>query len=275
MQRRIVSILLGFLAAACGGSELDVGSDGSSGGTGGTQSDPPPGQPLPDWPALRDCAPGGEDSPFVGTWDGAQEDFYFMPILRVRVVITSASEGRVCGHVMVGEDGSAPPPATDPKAEYPPGADEEFFGWLDGRVPPIDGVKYTILFGGARDEVLRFQATWAEAYEGYCMLQTPHYGFRTERWQCLPEQTGSLSLTNSRQECAVTTSSGRLTTSITQCMGCVNGLCQCNATGCTANASPQQGFSLTLAESSDGPVLTGEGFDYPYGNLTLRLLRVE
>jgi hypothetical protein len=271
-------------AVSCSGDTLDVGSDGSgsgggSGGSGGSTTAPSPtaqqtpGVPLPDWETLRACAAGNPDSPFVGSWEGAAEDFDFDVKLRIRLVIESASADGVCGHLIWGDETAAPPPATDPTADYPPGAPVDY-DLRYGR-PVFEGFRYSVLGGGARDRTLRFHTPRHEPFVGYCELQSPLYEQSRGRWQCLPEAAQGLVMMNSTQECKIFTNSTTITTSITQCVACLDGMCACNESGCTADATASQDFDFTLEDSEEGDVLTGPGIDYPYPNLTLRLVRVE
>jgi hypothetical protein len=270
-------------AVACAGDALDVGNDGSGGsssGSGGSTAapsptlQPPPGAPLPDWDTLRACPEGDPDSPFVGSWEGAAEDFDFDAKLRLRLVIESASADGVCGHLIWGDETSAPPPATDPAGTYPPGAPADYYLLTNGPLV-IEGVRYTVLGGGARDGTLRFHTARHEPFVGYCELQSSLYEWDRERWQCLPDTARGIEMNSVTQECKVLAKTSTITTSITQCVACLDSLCACNDSGCTANTSSTQDFDFTLEDSEDGDVLTAPGIGYPYAMLTLRLVRVE
>jgi hypothetical protein len=268
---RHLTIALVSGALACGGEQLEVGSDandvnhgqggaGASSGTGGGGTGANGGgvsntEPVPSFPAPDACA-GGDMLPLVGTWEGYIEGSSGLePTDKFRVVFAGASEaGGVCGTVTYGE-GAVPPPATDPDTGYPSldtGYPRYGFGGAPGSWGPMPGVPFTILDGTVEARRVRFNTAVTELWKDWCALQTPV----ASSTQCI------------RMDGFATTTPGACTTSdddgqeipidCDKRMLCGAGVCVCNDHGCAAAVTPTVSFDLLLdGDTADGSM--GEG----------------
>jgi hypothetical protein len=277
MKRNLLVLVLGVLA--CSGETLDVGEDDSpvvgSGGTGGGDSARQQAAvaELPDWSSVGACPTTGEDAPqFVGTWDGATEDYDLKPITKVKMVIVKATTDGVCGTISWGTDSPPPTPLTDPAQT----GQAWGFGGASGF--PVAGLTYTISSGVARDRTLRVDAPASEPWQDFCAMQEEfHYYPHAYAYSCMEpysELSIPLSVPGSGadgDECTLRTSHGNVVLPLKQCAGCDTlGFCACNASACAADPEKAFSFDLTLDRTLDGVDLLTESAGYQ----NLRLERV-
>lgn len=260
---------------ACSGAALDVGQDGlpsiGTGGTGGTGGSSMSGAPIPDWTDVGACPTTGVDAPqFVGTWEGAVEDFDFQPVVPLRLVITQATSEGVCGKISWGTTTPPPLPLTHPEQS---GA---AYGFGGATGAPVPGLTYTIYDGAARDSTLRFEVPAFEHWQGFCEMQTnPLYNPRLDRYSCTEPYT---QMTFEREDdgglgdtCVIHTSHGAVELPLKQC-NCES-VCECNAEGCAAIIEYPITFDLTLGRSaSDEEILVSA--QNPLVVQSIRLTRV-
>ena len=255
MMRGIVSVLGAFAVSACSGSAIDVGpgaiggsgsAPGASGGAlataGAGSGTNQPGQhctdgtPLPVWPSRTACA-GTNDLPLVGSWRGYIEN-QPPPWDEISLTIEGANSSGLCGSIKFGND-EAPPPATDPNLDYPPGAHSAELG----ATLSIPGSALTLLDGTTDGTRVRFRVAQAEAYESWCRLQTPYGSQGGTVCGCLPLGTA----TNGAGSCTVSNGSTTLTVDCGKarlCGATAPGACVCNSSVCAATRASSIGFDL-------------------------------
>jgi hypothetical protein len=254
----------GGLTGGTGGSI--GGTGGLTGGTGGTSDDsnggspdtpdetePLPPEALEPLPSQTDCATDPELAGIVGTWEGQLEDAFFRPIQRLRVVINGASSAGFCGTVTWG-DKSAPPPAEDPSAVYPP-AEYWSANPVIGFASAIEGFPYTIAASGQRLPSLKLGIVSTEPWQSFCGLQTPILD--DSRWGCI-EQTAArhflVSTVDYSGYCDVQTPAGNHSYSQMQCQACdPGGICICDSAHCTIDKL-SSALDFTLVD--DGNAMT-------------------
>jgi hypothetical protein len=255
MKRTSLVLVLSVLA--CSGEALDVGEDDSpvlaTGGTGGSSAQEAVAE-LPDWSTVGACPTTGEEAPqFMGTWEGATEDYEFNPITKVRMVITRATTDGVCGTIAWGTDTPAPLPLTDPAqtgGEFGVGGAANF---------PVPGLIYTISRGVARDRTLRVAAPATEPWRDFCAMQEDIYYVANKGYSCVePYSTMEFStdptgVRANGDSCTLQTSHGNVTFPLKQCAACAWPLqCVCNAEACAADPQKTFDFDLTLDRTLDG-----------------------
>jgi hypothetical protein len=210
----------------------------------------------------------------VGEWRGSILDFYFEPIEELRLSIREGNGGAAgfVGELVWGE-GEPPPPATDPDAPYPPGADPGGMGWAGSvGVQRSSGFPYTVVRGAGCDAQVRVSVSAAELYDSWCALQTPIDNGELG-WGCMIKTYGGSS---DGVTCTVGDQSGDpiATYPMWRCELCGflgPNVCACNEEGCGFNPEPTHTYDLTLI--GDGNVLSGP--DSSCGDCTVRLERVE
>jgi hypothetical protein len=245
------SLALLTLLLACSGEALDVGGDQDpspgSGGSGGAQ-EAAAVRPLPSWTGVGTCPTTGDDAPqFVGTWEGALEDYDLNPITPLRLVITKATSDGVCGTLSWGTDSPAPIPLTEPEQKG------EMWGIGGSTAALVEGLTYTISRGAARDTTLRFGAAAYEHWQGFCEMQTdPEYFPGAQAYLCMPQYT-TIHFEIGDDECTLgLAGGGHQTLPIKQCAGCDFNVCMCNAEACVADPERTNDFDLLLEQSIDG-----------------------
>ena len=195
--RLLVAATLMAMPLACSGRYLDVGADARSGsggvsgsptaaggsspsGAGGVGSGARPACMAvtePAWPDPVSCMPA-PDSPMVGRYKG------HWPVNAIigggDALLTLqglTADGVPCGTLSIG-DGAPLPPATDPKAPYPPGTESGFAGGPATGYPPgsygeFPGHDYPIIQVESAGPRLAFSVPVNEPWRGWCGLQTP------------------------------------------------------------------------------------------------------
>ncbi len=194
--------------AACGGRALDVGSNETTYGTGGSAgsmavggndgnacpgrqvpwgasggSGPVVTRPLPEWPDGSSYCEG-EPGPLRGTWKGSGLSpngvHDGLPDFSV-----SLETGRAlpCGTLTFG-DPMTFAPATDPAEPYAPG------GGYPGNLAMLPGFSYTTLDGTFEKNRMRFRIDFAEPWRSFCQLQTPRCNEEYGGYYCSEEGTG-------------------------------------------------------------------------------------
>jgi hypothetical protein len=253
-------------ALACEVETLDVGLNAAgsagtnAGGTAGTSNpedtgyggEGPP-EPLPS-PPSRTCDTDAAFEKFVGVWEGVEADFLFQPIRPVHLEIRSAGSSGVCGSFLHGEL-NAPPPATDPNADYPP---SPWHGKASRR-DALTGVPYEITAGGARGDLLRFSISGYELWKDWCALQDPVFD---PEGNVSPECVQHGDLGNSLVDdgtCTINTDFGPYTYPYFKCRLChpaAMSVCSCNASGCWSKTDRTTDHEFTLSEEDGVPTLT-------------------
>jgi hypothetical protein len=304
MQTMKKAIVLTLLLVGCSGEQLDVGDNGASnnvesggsggagatggsgagatggtgavggaglGGTGGSAA-LPSGPELPDWSSVGACPDGETLSAFVGTWEGALEDFFLNPLVPLRLTIDDATLDGACGTFTWGVGSPPPPSLTDPNNRG-----EEFSSGGQTGYGLRDGFTYTILDGAARDETLRVGVTEAEYADDYCASQEEvFYDSRSGQWQCIPPWQSMAWGPDTPGDCTVYPVEGNsISYDMKRCAACGGagiGFCSCNSTGCAAPATATQLFDFTLERSSTGDRLV---MPWESGDRTITLMRVE
>ncbi len=237
-----------------GGSISQAGSGGSisrAGSGGSTSSGGSSGGP----------GTAGASATIVGTWRGYIENYKTSDL--TDSVELRISQGSLAGQVIFGE-AMAPPPASDPQADYPPPSDANLAG--PSYVGPQAGFVYTLVnpsFVGAR---LQFDVAPGELYQSWCALQTPYKDdFNAgDYYNCLPNWgsigsggpggTGSCSQMNPVTMVRVPRDCGQLR------LCTPGGACVCTATSCTANLAAPTHFDLAIAlPKADGSVVGLDG----------------
>lgn len=228
--------------AGSGSFPIAGGGGGTPIGVGGSGGLPFTGE-EPTWPAPDGCESDAAGEALVGTWEGALEDFYLQPLLSVRLVINGASERGICGTVTWGD--APEPTATDPAAPYP---SQE--AWEMGSVSgSVEGYPYTVLQGAAQSGLVRFALDAREGYRPWCAVQEPYA--LDDGYACLP---GRVWESDASGFCQVERPDGEVQLfSSSQC-ACLN-LCDCNESGCFAQAGDVYQYDLTLADG--GQTLLG------------------
>jgi hypothetical protein len=277
MRKKTYILFLSLIA--CSGEALDVGEDenaasGGTGGTGGVAQEAAAVAPLPDWTPVGICPATGVDQPqFVGTWEGAVEDFYFNPITPLRLVITKATSNGICGNLSWDTAKTPPLPLTDPAQS---GRD---FGHGGGSGQPIPGLTYTLTQGAARDTDMHLLIAGYEHWQGFCEMQTElHYTPGVQAYTCLEPNNGmgfSAPESPDGDVCTVfSTRHGNVELPLKQCVGCAFSICKCNAETCTANADPTFDLNLELDQTLDGEdILVTSGGSI--GGQSIRLERAQ
>ena len=255
MNKLTYSLVLSL--GACSGGGLDVGSDAdnlnavSSGGSGGTGSEPADA-PIPDWSTVGACPTTGVPQPaFVGTWEGAIEDFNLQPIVKLRLAVSAATTDGVCGTLTWAYDRTPPLPLTDPDQSG------EAYGIGGGPGTILqDGTAYRLVAGAARDTTLHVSIDAYEAWQGYCEMQEDlHFDTGRNAWSCI-EPFSVMHVDQGSDTCTLSTSHGSADYPIKQCAACAFSICSCNATACAANTGPTHDYDLALSAGSNGPVLS-------------------
>lgn len=299
------------LLVACGGETLDVGNDETAAGSKATtdraattlpeslQPQPICDAPVVDapnaaWPDPAECvaSTSGEQSNFVGVWEGYTEDFNFNPIAPYRLeLLAAAPGGKICGTVKYGS-GEPPPLTNDPTVIYPPLTS----GYYDGSKTMtigygnpqnwglLAGFTYTIVDGGMAGGNVRFQVAAGEIYKGWCGLQSVYKTIRPTvvSYACSPLlQAGDYGYWNDANPefCHMTIDGVSIDLPAAQCKLCgafAADVCACDSCHCTAQNPATHGFDLVF----DGDVATGttgiyNGPSMPTPNpVAIRLKRV-
>lgn len=238
-QFKRVVVAIGLVAGGCSSThflgDLDGGAGGdlvsSMGGRDGSIA--VPGAP-------RDGGYPGDVSSLgpLQSWTGYVEAYQF-PSGSDAVNLSFALDpsGTLVGTAILGA-GTPPPPATDPTAAYPPGA--EYRGYTP---PPIEGFPYTIAGGTMVGSRLRFTIWMSEIWKSWCPLQAPVPGF----YQCVPSWGGvgignQVTLQGPNGETFVTTEA-----QLNLCA--ISDACLCTSVRC--DTQPGYGIDLDVALSSD------------------------
>jgi len=270
------SVALALSVIACVGEELDVGSDtGGAGGAPSAAQQQAATLQLPSWATVGACPTTGEPAPqFVGTWEGAVEDFFLNPLTPLRLVVTQATSTGICGTLAWGTDSPPPLPLTDPAQTG------REFGYGGGTGFPVEGLTYTIVMGAGRDETLRFSISDAEPWQGFCAMQDTFYYYpNLQSYTCLPPYV-NLGINQDSDVCTLypssTSSDGATTLPLKQCAGCDGpwGPCVCNAEACAANPQPSSEFALVLGSTLDGNDVLATNSEL-LGQQAIHLERVE
>ena len=194
-------------------------------------------------------APSGID----GTWRGYVEN-YKNSDLTDTVEVRIFQDGLV-GQIVFGEV-MAPPPATDPQADYPPPSDANMGGpgYTSG---PDAGFVFTLMnpsFNGTR---LQFDIAPNELYQSWCALQTPYKDdFNAgDNYNCLPNWGSVSDGTNCWQPEPKTME--MVARSCAQIRLCTqSSTCACTPTSCTATLATSVHFDLMVAvPKADGSVV--------------------
>jgi hypothetical protein len=261
MMKRVVVGIVGVLGVcACSGSAIEVGPGSAgaagtnagggaaaSGATGNPNATCTDSTPLPEWPSTTACA-GTSDLPVVGRWHGYVEN-ESAPWDELFLEIKGANGSGLCGTLTVGNT-APPPPATDPAADYPPGADSEHSGWL-----LVPGYPLTLLDGTVDGTRVRFRVSGTEAYKSWCALQTP-YQQMGRNCGCVPR--GSTTLIGDK--CVIVDYIGGATRAFNcaqsqLCGGPGPSACTCDASGCGPLQDDENAFDLVVTgDTAEGSV---------------------
>jgi hypothetical protein len=195
-----------------------------------------------------------------------------MQELRLSVRVVEGGAGGYVGELAWGT-GDPPPPATDPDAPYPPGTDGFDGGMGGGSGRQIwPGFPYTVVRGAGCDSVFRVSVSMSQTWESWCAIQESIDGGEFG-WGCML-LTGSYG--GNQTTCQVQDGMGEVLAEYPawRCDLCgFQGVCACNASGCSYNPEPTHSFDLTLSQSGGVDVLSGP--DATCGDCTVRLERVE
>ena len=260
-----ISVIVSVLCAlSCSGKSVNVVGDvntAGSGGAGGTNAEAgAPAASLAGGTAGSSAAGNssagagiaGAPSGIDGTWRGYIENYENSDLtdtLQVKIL----NDG-LAGQIVFGE-AMAPPPATDPQADYPPPSDANMggTGYTSG---PDAGFVFTLMspsFDGTR---LQFDVAPNELYEAWCGLQTPYKDdFNAgDNYYCLPNWGSGGDGTSCWQIDPMTM--GKVARSCGQLRLCTPGTtCACTATSCTATLATSVHFDLMVAvPKADGSV---------------------
>lgn len=234
----------------------DTSSLGGSGGT-GTPDGGSGGQSSPS-DAMASGGSSGSDAsvaPEVGplgpssSWTGYIENHRFPSGSDVlKLTFASDPAGLIVGKVTLGM-GTAPPPATDPEAAYPPGSDPRGARGAS----PVEGFPFSMNGGTLVGRRLRFTLAANELWAGWCALQTP--AGSSDR--CLPNWGGMASVGGSCSQKNPETGQ-TVTVSCAKFFMCgpVDSVCTCAAGTCTNTSSADVSFDLAITgDLADGSVV--------------------
>ena len=254
-MQRIPSLFVAIVVCSCSGKTIDAGSNhlGVEGGTGASMSnlvEPGDAETFPPWSASG-CTDEPQLQPIVGAWEGTVGGDTFVNghafasgSDAVRLDITHASAGGVCGTVTLGS-GMVSPPWT--YLDAGPGA--------ISTTPPkyIEGFAMTMIQGElTTDSRLQFRATTRELWKPICEMQTP-YQLADNEYSCFPGNGWSrvgmgpcIADTGMVVDCTVA--------------ALCRTVCYCLASGCTAPAALNElSFDLHLIGSqASGTTSVGE-----------------
>lgn len=261
-ERRIVATLFvgGVLAGGCSSSHVlgaFEGTGGSGGGTGGGAGSGSGlgGQAGNGAPVGVDAGYPGDVSPLgaTQTWTGYLENFQFPSGSdAVKLSFATGPTGDVVVGAVTFGMGNPPPPATDPDANYPPGATQI------GTATVVEGFPYTIARGTLTASRLRFTIWETEVWSSWCALQTPSPG---SSW-CLPNS--GIYNEDANGMCSYQTSPGAQATPVncTKVALCTSGVCACANGGCTESFYASVEFDMALSLNGADGSITGQIGDH-------------
>ena len=189
----------------------------------------------------------------AGSWNGYVENFEFEDDSDS---IAIALDGSGKASMAIFGKASAPPPATDANADYPPGRVLTVSTLMDPPPSaPVPGFAYTIENAVRSGDRFQFDVESGELYESYCALQTPYENsLSTTGYACLPNWAGGGDGVN----CSITdpATKQQVTRSCTQLSMCMfSNTCRCDASSCQTTPLAVLHFDLNLSVGkADGSV---------------------
>lgn len=240
-------------------------TSGATASTSGGSSESISGMGLPSFGP--EAGPvGGIDSgssPLDGTWTGYVENYVFASGSGTIVMTLKLTGSVVTGTIVFGM-GTPPPPAADPNVGYPTGIGDQIDSGC-GQIYPMlapfldEGFVYTIQMGSFDGSQARLQVGVAmtQLWAGWCLLQTP-YQVAPGSYQCLPYTSSGGSEQGDLCTCYGTDPANTMVAvDCGKLALCMDGVCQCGASGCTANPPPFSSITFDMSVSgsrADGSV---------------------
>jgi hypothetical protein len=264
MKGWAIVVGLAWVAVACGGNVVRLGTsgDGGSGNDGSIGA----GNDAGGSSGSSGGSSGGMDAeanPLDGKYTGYLESFMFPDGSDVVVMQLTFAGTAVTGTVYFGAGAPLAPP-TDPSVGYPP-------GYNGSSQPPFEGFDFTILTGTYAAPRVQLSIAQTEIWKQWCQIQTTIYPWDNGNapdggcgtpltYACLPNGStmggANCAISWCQQQAWTPVDCGKL-----QLCSPAQGPCTCTATSCTlsTNSTGVVAFDMQLASGALDGSVTGIG----------------